>query len=333
MKTIDIPKSGVYKPGMNMSKTNTPQGQTNSANPTSLKKLQASYDALKRVEDMSIPKKSPKPTKQSPHVEGRYKKMGEAIGICPYELKAIMNGSFSEDQMLILTLLKKFVTAAKLSGAVDLSPIHTALKESEERYQNDLEQWKISSRKIEGAQRLHEKELAEKQKDFSTTWGDILIDLVTKISRNNDIKSLGEMDQLMVLAIARTGSKYCKVVKDNISLDFNNCKKMPAEDIISLRDVANTIKEERKYNEWMTWLNTASLEEMKSELLKSERGLVDLSYDQISDISFAISKKIGITAGFDDNGDFVYLYDGSDSDEWFDRPQYDWYGNPRHWKL
>lgn len=320
---IPIDKSELvyYNSGMKKPKTNpwSPvQGQTNSANPTSLKKLEDAYTVLEKTKEAFVPAMPLKPTKQVPNIEKRYKQMGEIIGICPYELKAILNSSFGEHETLVITLLKKFVTAAKLSGSVDLVSINKMLKEAEDRHQKDLQEWKDHSRKIASIQKKHKQDVEEKQKAFSLAWGNILIDLVTKLSRNNNLHSLGDMDQLTVLAIARTGSKYCKVVKNKVELDFNECKKMPPDLIVNLQSVAATIKSEQEYRIWVKWLKTASIEELKNELYKSEMGIKDLSFDKVSDITMALSEKLGIQSAIDEYGNTEYFYSKSNYDDSWD---------------
>lgn len=237
-------------------------GRTNAANPGSLNKLFEAYRDLTKADSILEQELPFEPVKRLPNIDQRFKDMGEAMGICPYELRDIMNANFDSDQTLIFTLLKKFISAVKLSGAVDLVPTHKMLKEVEANHRERHKNWRRDCANIRRRNQAITDEVFRKKAEFDKAWSEILIDLVTKVDRNSDINSLGDWDRLMVMAISITDENCCKIDKNTASLNFKACQKMDPSTVTSLPDVAHRIREQEEDIRWQSWLGQASTNEL-----------------------------------------------------------------------
>ena len=244
----------------------THTGRTNAMNPSSLGKLAEAYEAMERANKVPMQTQGPAPIKRMPTIDQRYKDMGEVMGICPYELRDVMQAEIGEDQTLVFTLLKKFVTAAKLSGAVDFEPTKKELKATETRHTLNMNTWQAEGERLKVRNADIAKLTLEKKGEFDAAWSEILIDLVTKLQRNKDVKSLGAWDRLMVMAIAHTGEEFCAIEHDLAVLDFKACQRMAPDKIVGLPKVANVIHEHEEEVRWSTWLNRASIDQMVKKL-------------------------------------------------------------------
>ena len=264
-------------------------GQTNATNPTTLRELQDNFHDYQRASKVSLEILPPKPAKVMPHINEQYKRMGDMLGICPYELEAIMKAEFTEDQELAISLLKKFVSAVKLSAATDLSKAHKVLKDASDRYNEMMKGW---HKKVKAVDAQNEKVAEEKTRTRAAlyqAWGNILIDLSQKVMRNADIKSLGEWDQLMLKALERTNTVYCKIDNGVVNLDFKACKGMIPEYIGYLPSLARQIQNEIEEAKWHSWLNNATVEDLMSELWKCD----DEDDQRRIELEWAITAKEG----------------------------------------
>lgn len=243
-------------------------GQTNATNPTSLGSLMQAYQDLEKAESVPHKGKPAKPQELKLTIDQKYVTMGDILGICPYELREIMGAEFKEDQTLIITLLKKFVSAAKLANAVDLKPVHDRLKDVAKKNRDKEHDWRQSCDKVDKDNTAIDNQVKAKRAAFSKAWGDILIDLTQKLSRNPKVSSLGEWDKLMVMAISLTGDKYCVIdkVTNEAQLNFAECKNMPPVTVSKLPTKARAIQQEFEEAKWQSWLSSASVEELMKEL-------------------------------------------------------------------
>jgi hypothetical protein len=246
-------------------------GRTNATNPGSLNRLEDAFDDLMNAQATKPQRVNPPPTKTMPSIHPQFTKMGEALGTCPHELQVVMNTEYKVEDTLVFTLFKNFVMAAKLSGSVDLKPVHKVLKGCEERHAREMETWTHVDEMIKQKNKDAAVNLKNCQKAFDTTWGDILIDLTTKLERNPKIDSLGDWDKLMVLALNRRGEEYCMldIKKAEALLDFNKCKTLDATTVMSLPKVASQIGEEIEQAKWQIWIGKATTEELLEELWKT----------------------------------------------------------------
>lgn len=256
-------------------------GQTNATNPTTLRELQDNFHDYQRSVGVSQELKPSRPAKVMPVIGQQFKRMGELLGICPYELETIMKAEFTEDQELAVSLLKKFVSAVKLSAAVDMTKTHKTLKDARDSHAKMEDNWK---KKCDAIDVKNQKVLNDQQTsrgNLYKAWGNILIDLSQKVMRNADIKTLGEWDQLMLKALERTDKNLCQINKDTVSLDFAACKVMKPEAIGKLPTIARQIQNEIEEARWYEWLNKATVEELMDRLWNasddSERAELELA--------------------------------------------------------
>lgn len=260
MKYADIKRRGLMLPKGEAS------GTTNATNPHTLTKLIAAHQELLMAKGVPVPTIPSKPIMAKVYVDSKFINMGALMGICPHELEAILAGEFTEEQTLILTYLKKFVSAAKLSGAVDLAPVHENLRETEENNRLNLEAWEINARRTEDRIKELNRKIRLREAEFAQAWGAILIDLQTKLQRNPEVSGLGSWDRYMVMAIQQTDVHYCSIFDGKVVLDFAKCKTMPVDDIMNLRSRANAIKDHEKDLEYDTWLHNAPLDELVNRM-------------------------------------------------------------------
>ena len=295
---------------------------TNATNPSSLQKLMRAYTDKVNAEGTRLQEKGPPPNKARIPIDARYIAMGDAMGICPHELKAIMESHIGDDQALVFTLLKKFVTAVKLSGAVDLSPTHRKLREIEDSYREQMDVYAERCKAVDQRNRAIQDEIKAKQLAFSAAWLDILIDLKTKLDRNNDISSLGEWDRLMTMAIASKGDEFCLIVKDKATLDFQACKAMTPDDIINLPATAKQIQETEEEMRWQNWLSRASVNQLMKKLWEFGVEVVDeADARKREQIEWAIVAKSGRIPVRDRWGNLDW-YSTFTGDDTMERPSY-----------
>ena len=301
-------------------------GRTNATNPGSLNRLFETYRDFAKADSIT-PRSLPfEPSKRLPAIDQRFKDMGDAMGICPYELREIMEANFDGDQTLIFTLLKKFITAVKLSGAVDLSSTHKMLKSAETNYREQHKRWKRECDLVKQRNQSAADEVAKRKAEFDRVWGDILIDLVTKVDRNPDINSLGDWDRLMVMAISHTDSKCCTIIKNNASLNFKACQQMDPSVVVNLPDVAQSIREQEEEIRWQSWMNQASINELVQMLwqpdLEGDEETQDYRREQLE---CAIARKSGKRPIRDHLGNLNWHATFNESNEYSDFEDLDQY--------
>ena len=219
-------------------------GVTNSANPKTVADLIKAVRASQVAQDVAIPEEPRQPTKRMPVIEGVWKRMGERMGICPYELKAVMTTEFQEDDELAFSLLKKFVTGTKLSNSVDLTGVHNTLKEAETNFQNETAWYQKLCKERQEAKDRAEKQRRTAAQNFTNAWGAILIELVQKVQRNPTTKGLGEWDVWLIRAIAKKGKEFASISrKGDVAIDFKACRFFSEKQVLS---VLSNVREQQK---------------------------------------------------------------------------------------
>ena len=302
----------------------TSTGQTNATNPASLTKLRDSYLDLAKAQSAPTMTAPTKPLKVVPGIDKKFTNMGELLGICPYELRAIMTAEVGEDQTLMLTLLKKFVSAAKLSGMVDLSETHKMLKDAEQLYHNRIADWQNSCDRVKKKNAQTLREVADKEKAFRSAWIEILIDLQTKLERNKDLSTLGEWDRLMIMAIASHGEQYCKITNNSAVMNFNACKGMDAFDISNLQTKAAEIAAEEREMIWQNWLLKASVQDMLSEVWRITEVSTEEESRRLLQLETMIISKSGRLPVYDKWGSINWHQTFYDDDPY--TAEYQWNG-------
>lgn len=299
-----------------LKKGGTTAGVTNAVNPTSLKKLSEAFEDIEVVRRTPIIESYEKPKKVLPNIEVRYRTIASELGVCPYELKAIMNAELNGDETLIFTILKKYVAAVKLCGVVDLAPVHKKLKNSEEAYKLELRRWDAHEKRARASVAENRSKFDRAQKEFGKVWCGILIDLITKLDRNNDISELGMMDRYLVMAINLQSEEACQINGNIAALDFNKCKNIPTKIVSELPAIAQEIRESEIQIERENWLFTAPIEDLLTELWNLDIQ-DDRSYEAY-DIESAIAERSGKTPIYDHRGNICWNATFSD-EEWTDK--------------
>lgn len=229
-------------------------GKTNASNPSTLAKLIDTFNVYTQIAKAAFKPDPREPHQNKPNIEDRYHEMGAWLDMCPYELKDIMEHKYSTDNVLVRESLKKLIIAVKMSNEVGEGPTVERLKTSREMYERDVA---IYERNVESTNAYNEdlkKNQSARRTEFYQAWGDILIDLTTKLQRNSKLKELAEWDQWMVKALsASVSTDVCKVKKDGtVVLDFTKARFIDSAIIGKLPDLASRMKineEENKRRE------------------------------------------------------------------------------------
>lgn len=252
-----------------LSKPETPPtaGRTNASNPTSLGELQKAADKIKDLGNQPFARDPSKPHKNLPILKSNYQVMGDAIGVNPYEIQAIMQHEFNPNNELVVSILKKFISAVKLSGEVDLAPLRNSLREIEETHERNMDAWHKQVAYIEKTNDKLEQEIVKANEDFYAAWSKIVVDLIMKIQTNDDINSLGAWDQFMVRALAQTDPLLAAVNNDRITISFEACKKMTVEKIQGIPHMAAALQKDARERDYLDWLLNAREADIQNALL------------------------------------------------------------------
>lgn len=242
-------------------------GQTNATSPNRIDAIQDAFKQMSEAQSRGIPRQPTAPVKRKLGITQFYENMGEKLKMCPYELRDILNHEFNEEDVLVMTLFKKFVTAAKISGLVDFSETKKSLRQIETRYQEEVE-WHDNLVQIRQAEIVKkENDFAQQETLLKRTWNDLLIDLVQKIQRNPDIKSLGALDYWMIKAIKVNHPSCVKINKQDIAtIDFSACQKIKPENIQRLFSTMKQLQEQDAENRLLADLRRASLDILQQKL-------------------------------------------------------------------
>lgn len=244
--------------------------RTNASNPTTINQLDDAFKALKKAENTAVSDKPLAPRKHMPAITQIYRRMGEALEMCPYEIQAIFEHEFDTDNVLIRETLKKFLATMKLSGEVDLTPTRKMLKDVDDQYEKRLTEWEKLCERAEIANADREESIRKAEKDFGQAWGRIIIDLIQKVDKNSDIESLGRIDKWMIKALAETDTKAANIDKNGlVNLNFQALKKMKPEVIVSIPDLAQRLYQEDYEIQYVKWLCKAPLNEITSAMTSS----------------------------------------------------------------
>lgn len=219
-------------------------GKTNASNPTTLAKLIDKFNTYASAVRTALKPDPTEPVHRKPSIEDRYHEMGRWLDMCPYELKDIMEHEYDPSNELVSQSLKKFLTAVKISNEVGKGLNQRNLKQTREVYDRAMQVYKTNveetiayNEKLKSNQAAHRGELYQ-------AWGDILIDLTTKLQRNAKINELATWDQWMVKALSsKVSTDVCKVKKDGtVVLDFNKARFIDPSIIGNLPNLASKLQ-------------------------------------------------------------------------------------------
>lgn len=244
------------------------EGKTNAANPTTLGKLTDNFNDFASAQKQAMRPIPVEPQKRMPPLGDRFHRMGEMLGMCPYEIRDIMDHEFTADNELVVTLLKKLFTAVKISGEVDHSGSHKALRDARDAYDISMEGY----RKLKDAAEKHNLDLLGQRTDrrhkLYAAWTDILIDLKTKIQRNPVDEQLAELDKWLVRALAsQVSTDVCMIDnKGRIFLDFDKSKNISPEIIGQLQKLAAKMQADDVERRRQDFYFRAPIEDLMSRL-------------------------------------------------------------------
>lgn len=280
-------------------KANTPAGPTNAANPTTLDTLKKSLDRLENAERIGLLPTPREPVPNTLPIEPAYQKMGEAIGSCPYELKILLTSDITTGNELVTELLKKLVTAIKISSEVDLSDIRKRLRDNEKRNQENIKIYQKTLKEVESDNRETMENRKAAEIEVHKNWATILIDLIQKTDRNSDVKSLGEWDRAFVRTLASAAPHAVSLDRGKVFISFELLKLMDAAAIkLAINNIQPMIQREKQEN-FDRWLCTATAHQLYQRLQTE-------GYDY--DTTFAYAARKGMALHIDQFGD-AFLVD------------------------
>lgn len=291
-----------------------PKGKTNATNPGTLTTLNESYKALKHANSSAEVSPPREPLLRAVYVDPRYEEIGQAIDVNPHELQAIMTEGIKPENELVLSILKKMVSAVKLSGDVDLGPVRDELRQCEVANKQILDQHKRNIERVEKQNAMRNDTIKEKTGDFAQAWGAILIDLVQKVQRNDDITALGDWDRFMCKALAGMGvtNPCATITKNKISIDFKACKALDPDDVMSLPEMAARLQEQEKQDQFHEWLHKAPIKYLLDAMNNTR------SDHEREQIAHTIAARKGMVAARNRYGEYEYVrtsYTDYDDDE------------------
>lgn len=241
-----------------------PMTRTSASNPQSISQLEEAFKALRSAEQIPEKTKPQPPRKNIPAIPAKFRHMGEALEMCPYEIHAVFEHQFDTTNVLVKETLKRFLATMKLSGEVDLEPTRQMLRKVEDEHENRLQLWERDCEAVEKATIKRSEAIRKAESVFGQAWGKIIIDLIQKVDSNPDISSLGIMDKWMIRAIEETNRKAAKVDSNGlITMDFYELKKMKPEVIAGIPELAYRLNQEAKDLEFVEWLCKAPIEEIR----------------------------------------------------------------------
>lgn len=246
--------------------TNTP-GRTNATNPTSMSELSKAFEALKKAEAVRVIPTPNEPTPKMWTINDHYIKMGEAIDMCPYELRTILESDIATDNDLVKAALKKLFTAVKISCDVDLTETRREKQSWIDRNVKQHKQWLDSCRTATERNEIRSENITEATQEFYNAWGKILIDLIQRIQNSPQLSSLGTWDQYMCRALAKLDKTVAVIKNDTVTINFNEARKMAPELIDSLPEVAARIQESDEAMKFSKWLSSATDDELEDQML------------------------------------------------------------------
>ncbi len=248
--------------------------QSNAATPNRINTFAETMTQLKVSQEIKIPRAPSEPILRMPQIQPLYKTLGEKMNICPYELRDILTHDYTEENEIALSLLKKFVVAVKLSGTVDFSNSRENIRLSEERFKNETEWQKQEVEKINNLAAEKEQKIKTGSAELRKIWHDILIDLVTKLQRNQNINDLGTLDYWLVKALKAKSSKYVKVDRQHqVTIDYQKCKSITSDGVQQLFKDMSTMRESHAAHTLRSELHRASDDklEMLARMYQDEK--------------------------------------------------------------
>ena len=237
------------------------EGKTNAINPGVTNELEKSFKELVRLGQIPVPSLPAQPTKNLPRARAGATRMGKLIGICPYELDAIMAHEFTEEDTLALVALKKFLTAAKLSGSIDLSPIRKQLKTIEDSHSKEMGRWETSRKNVLKQRAQIIQGVEEATNKFKTTWRGMLIDLIKNLDAAGHVDKLGRMDYWIVQALA-THKGIVTNAKGNARINFKAAAELEVNKVQDLSKIAREMERTKFENDLRQKACVASVKQL-----------------------------------------------------------------------
>ena len=248
---------------------------TNGTNQHLIRRLNLALEQYTSISESNVPSKPTKPIKSKfyPAIHTKYERMGEICGICPYELREVLETEYTAEHELVINILKKFVAAVKLSGNIDLNRIKNMLSESESKLKEAEDKYQRGLQHFAKSMKFREEGLKGSQDDVRTAWGNILIPLIQNCDKVKNISQLSDLDVAVIHAIEKVQGNLVKNTSRTLKVDFQKCILLTPEkisEIITKIDSCYKTLVETRFKKMISTLTVSELKKFSNDSVNME---------------------------------------------------------------
>jgi len=149
-------------------------------------------------------------------------RVGALVGVSPGEVGFLFEQAWKEPNEIVIAAFQEFLNSVNLTSELDgkLRAIRIAEEKNEEQYQRALDEYNRAKERAKRDVDLKLLDQAEAQDRFQQRWEKTMrsIDKCLRVN-GNDIRKLARTDQVLVMALQRSGLVRIKDAKVQFSFD------------------------------------------------------------------------------------------------------------------
>ena len=174
------------------------------------------------------------PRKRELAVDEQYKVLGDAIGVCPHELQHLLTKGISVENEIVINLLKKIVTALKLTELGALEEIKAKLKKCEDDYQREYTQWERDRQMFETSEQNKAEAIRIANQNIEEAWSDTIDELYKKLKVEKRLDKLDDEDRWLIKSLMDQDGRIARISNGKVIFSPSRSKTLNREQIINI---------------------------------------------------------------------------------------------------
>lgn len=174
------------------------------------------------------------PRKRELAVDEQYKVLGDAIGVCPHELQHLLTKGISVENEIVINLLKKIVTALKLTELGALEEIKTKLKKCEDDYQREYSQWELDHQMFKRSEQNKAEAIRIANQNIEEAWSETVDDLSKNLKVEKRLDKLVDEDRWLIKSLMDQDGRMARISNGKVIFSPSRSKTLNREQIIDI---------------------------------------------------------------------------------------------------
>lgn len=200
------------------------------------------------------------PFKTMPPLNPNFQRMGDSLGVCPYELQEIMTSCFDTNNTLVMEALKRLITAVKITNEVDVLPVRKKLQDIEDRHRQHIKDHERSKRERTRASNKKDKDFVTKTDEIINILYPILQNIKAKLKTNPKLDDLPLWEKKLVHAFKNYKATTARVGK-NPTIQIKPCLDLIREKPEAIEEIMSLVRtdcDREIHHRFDDWLHSVS---------------------------------------------------------------------------